>query len=65
VPERVAMQLTGHLTRSMFDRYNVTSGEDLRAAGEKRQANATAKAPKDAKQQAQVREFKRSAAGAF
>jgi integrase len=32
VPETIAMRLTGHKTRAVFDRYDITSGRDLREA---------------------------------
>ena len=41
VPERVAMQLTGHRTRAVFERYNITSPHDLHEAAQRLDAYAS------------------------
>jgi transposase len=50
-PEGVAMKISGHKTRSMFDRYNITSESDLREAMQWTQTHLIAAAAEEEKRQ--------------
>ena len=47
VPERVAMTITGHRTRSIFDRYHIISPADLQDASRKLMGTITGTIPGD------------------
>jgi hypothetical protein len=52
VPRRIAMAITGHLTESMYRRYDIVNGQDTKKAGRKmehffEQARVQQPAPKN------------------
>ena len=59
VPEKTAMAISGHKTRSVFDRYNISSERDRRDAAAKLNAFATSKPVDQTKTTGQVKQFRK------